>query len=382
MKILVVDDSRLDARALAVVLAAQKHQVAIADGAREAIARLQNEYFPVVITDWLMGGMDGHELTQRVRDLETPHYTYVIMLTSNDSPANVRRAFESGVDDFVTKPLRPEELLARLRVGERIVMLEGGLRKRVEELESALRRLDASAASRMAESAKAATQASGVGTPSGDPVALVRWPRIGPSIAEAMTKFLNAPFKLERGATAMEGAGFAMSIALSDPERQLEMLLVLAINQASAHKLAEGLFGPDGVEPEMIRDVFAEGANMSAGALKAALETQKVNTTVSLPQPREVDQLAHLMTEYSGSVSFTLTTAGASVSAYLAARRRHNIIVSASELREGMVLSADLRDEKGVLLIRAGTRLSATAASRLARFGPKLRVQLTDPNVH
>jgi hypothetical protein len=120
---------------------------------------------------------------------------------------------------------------------------------------------------------------------------------------------------------------------------------------------------------------------MSAGALKAALETQKVNTTVGLPQPREAAQLPHLMAEYSGSVSFTLSAPGAAMSVYMAARRRRNIFVRATELSEGMVLSADLRDDKGVLLIRAGTRLSATAASRLSRLGSKKMVELTDPSV-
>ncbi|MCU0680883.1 MAG: response regulator [Polyangiaceae bacterium] len=381
MKILVVDDSRLEARAVADLLIAQKHQVAVVDGGREALARYKNEHFPVVITDWLMSGVDGHELTQRLRDLDTPHYIYVIMLTSNDSAANMRRAYEAGVDDFMTKPLRPEEMLARLRVAERTVRLEEGLRKRVEDLESALRRLDASTASRLAEAASAARRPTGEGSPSDDPIALARWGRIGPCIVDAMSKFLNVPFKLERGGSGLRGEGFAMGIPLSDPERQLEMLLVLLVDQLSAVALAEELFGPGAAEPEMIRDVFAEAANMSAGALKAALETQKVNTTVGLPVPREVARLPHLMSEYSGSTSFTLSSPKASVSAYVAVRRRRNITVRATELSEGMVLSADLRDEKGVLLIRAGTRLSATAASRLARLGPKLMVQLTDPNV-
>ncbi len=381
MKILVVDDSRIEARALAELLIGQKHQVTIADSAREALACFQKEHFPIVITDWLMSGMDGHELTQRLRDLETPNYIYLVMITSNDSTSNTRRAFEAGVDDFVAKPLRPEELLSRLRVAERVVRLEEGLRKRVEELESALRRIDASTASRLAEAAKAANRPAGAALPSDDPALLVRWSRLGPSVAEAMSKFLNVPLKLERGGTSFEGPGFGISIPLSDPERQLEMLLVIAVDEASARKLAEELFGPDGAEPEMVRDLFAEGANMSAGAVKAALELQKVNTTVGLPQARDVAQLPHLLTEYSGSVSFTLAAPGASVSAYVAARRRRNIFVRATELSEGMVLSADLRDDKGVLLIRAGTRLSATAASRLARLGPKLMVQLTDPNI-
>jgi CheY-like chemotaxis protein len=380
MKILVVDEARLEARALADLLAAQKHQVTIADGAREALARFQKEHYPVVFTEWLTGGMDGHELTQRLRDLETPGYVYVVMVTGHDTVANVRRAFEAGVDGFIAKPLRPEELVSRLRVAERILQLEEGLRRRADDLESALRRIDAPTASRLAEAAKAASRPTGLGAPSDDPIALARWGRIGPSIAEALTKFLGVPFKLERGAAGVAGEGLAVSILLSDPERQLEMLLTLLVDAGSAKKLSEGLFGPGATEPDMLRDLLAESANMSAGALKAALETQKVNTTVGLPEACEVDRLPHLMAEYSGSVSFTLSGPAAALSAYVAVRRRCNIFVRATELSEGMVLSADLRDEKGVLLIRAGTRLSATAASRLSRLGPKVMVQLTNPH--
>ncbi|MBI3464359.1 MAG: diguanylate cyclase [Planctomycetes bacterium] len=124
MQVLVVDDDPAILRLLSKVLSSAGYQVQqAADGisALEAIGR-DCPYF--LITDWDMPGITGLELCRRVRQLDLPHYVHTLMLTARSCNADAIAGLEAGADDFVIKPVRPEELLARLRAGARIIDLE------------------------------------------------------------------------------------------------------------------------------------------------------------------------------------------------------------------------------------------------------------------
>jgi len=76
----------------------------------------------VIVSDWIMPGMDGLELCRRVRARVKTEYVYFILLTSREADLeNQRAAIEAGVDDFLVKPLDRQELWMRLRVAERIL---------------------------------------------------------------------------------------------------------------------------------------------------------------------------------------------------------------------------------------------------------------------
>jgi len=75
-----------------------------------------------VVCDWVMPRLDGLELCRRIRARMGAEYVYFILLTGNSaSDDNQRTAAEAGVDDFLTKPLDPQEMWMRLRVAERIL---------------------------------------------------------------------------------------------------------------------------------------------------------------------------------------------------------------------------------------------------------------------
>jgi len=78
----------------------------------------------VIITDWMMPEMTGVELCSRIRKAEGDQYTYIIMITSKDSPDDLETAMQYGVDDFIAKPFRKQELAARLRPAQRTVQLQ------------------------------------------------------------------------------------------------------------------------------------------------------------------------------------------------------------------------------------------------------------------
>ena len=78
----------------------------------------------------MMPGIDGLEICRRLRADAARPYCYVIMLTAQDSTADLVQALDAGADDFIAKPFRPEELRVRLRAGQRIVTLQQELHHR------------------------------------------------------------------------------------------------------------------------------------------------------------------------------------------------------------------------------------------------------------
>lgn len=123
MKVLVVDDDALSRFVLRHTLAAAGHEIAAAADGQEAWETLQRERFEVVICDWMMPNVDGLELTRRIRADGGLAYTYVILLSAVGGKGRYREGMDAGVDDFVTKPFDPEQLLARLVAAERVLRL-------------------------------------------------------------------------------------------------------------------------------------------------------------------------------------------------------------------------------------------------------------------
>jgi DNA-binding response OmpR family regulator len=84
----------------------------------------------LIVSDWLMPGLDGLGLCQKVRDRKKTPYTYFILLTSQETkPENYDRASEAGVDDLLTKPLDRPTIRMRLRVAERILRFTTEIRQ-------------------------------------------------------------------------------------------------------------------------------------------------------------------------------------------------------------------------------------------------------------
>lgn len=122
MKILTVDDDSVSRKILVQALHRLGHETAEAADGNEALLITEQEPVRVIVSDWLMPGMDGLELCHRIRERVNSEYVYFILLTGREAdPANQREAIEAGVDDFLTKPLDMQELWMRLHVSERIL---------------------------------------------------------------------------------------------------------------------------------------------------------------------------------------------------------------------------------------------------------------------
>ncbi len=102
----------------------------------EAMAAIEASPPDMLLTDWNMPQMDGVELIQRVRGLRLPNYVYILFLTVRSDENELVKGLDVGADEFLSKPVNREELLARVRAGERIVALERrlSLMARTDEL--------------------------------------------------------------------------------------------------------------------------------------------------------------------------------------------------------------------------------------------------------
>ena len=120
---------------LAMQLSRWGYDVAQAASGQQALALAQEGRFDIVLSDWVMPGMSGPELCRAFRTLPGDAYSYFVLISAKSGTAAVADGLESGADDFLTKPIHPAELQARLHAGERILQMQSELRQRNQDLE-------------------------------------------------------------------------------------------------------------------------------------------------------------------------------------------------------------------------------------------------------
>jgi len=141
ISILVVDDSRLQRRLLTVALNRWGYNVLEAESGGAALAICKTHHIDMVLSDWMMPGMNGLEFCRLFRSLKREHYGYFILLTSNNEKDEVAQGLDVGADDFLTKPVNSPELHARIRAGERVLGMEAELVEKNQSITDTLQEL-------------------------------------------------------------------------------------------------------------------------------------------------------------------------------------------------------------------------------------------------
>jgi DNA-binding response OmpR family regulator len=121
MTVLIVEDDPVSREILHGCLSRLLCTVLQANDGAEAWSIIQREPIRIVVSDWMMPHMDGLELCRHVRERTDGNYTYFILLTARQGAENYREAMAAGVDDFLAKPLDPQELMNRMLVAKRII---------------------------------------------------------------------------------------------------------------------------------------------------------------------------------------------------------------------------------------------------------------------
>lgn len=152
-KILIVDDNPRNVEVAAQLLSGHNYDVEFATNGEEALEWTKNEMFDLILMDVMMPGMDGFETSSRIKEMKEHEDVPIIFLTAKTDTGSLTKAFKSGGQDYISKPFRPDELMARvsahveLRRRRRELQelnehLEEKVRERTRELEEANRKLE------------------------------------------------------------------------------------------------------------------------------------------------------------------------------------------------------------------------------------------------
>ncbi|MBD2567528.1 PP2C family protein-serine/threonine phosphatase [Anabaena lutea] len=137
-KILVIDDDHSIQILLKRMLEKQGYQVITANNGQEGILQALACPPALIICDWIMPGLTGLEVCDRIKKDPQLSTTFFILLTSLDSVADRVKGLDTGADDFISKPIEQNELQARVRAGLRLHQLNRDLQTQKLLLETEL----------------------------------------------------------------------------------------------------------------------------------------------------------------------------------------------------------------------------------------------------
>lgn len=143
IRVLVVDDSRSMRVSLAGMLEDFAYRVELAEDGQDGVARLAEFAPDIILLDMNMPRLDGLGVIRHVRLEMEDQRTFIIMVTSDESPGLKLKAFTAGADDFLNKPFDRAELLARVAVAARQVRQGRRLRSALESIGSEIDQISA-----------------------------------------------------------------------------------------------------------------------------------------------------------------------------------------------------------------------------------------------
>jgi DNA-binding NarL/FixJ family response regulator len=302
----------------------------------------------------------------------------ILAVVSEDTAAARNAAYAAGADDVVMSTASAAEFQNHIRSAERIVRLERRLRERVLELESALRRH--TLATHLRSQSVAPASAGGSDGRGGLRFLLAHsWTDVDDILRNTCTQYLQCKYDQVAGAVAVPPGCPGARIGLTDVENQLSLEITFFVPMDSARMIAAMFTGDVNlVDDEVTKDVLLELANSGMGAVRAAFLKEEFRFAASTPKAVISGAAETALQRVEAKRILTFRHRTAVVHAVVAVRHQGLVKILGSGLREGMVIANDIKNDAGLLLVRAGTRLTETSAEKIARLIPNKQVELAE----
>lgn len=141
MKILIADDSIPDQALLSMLVKELGHDVIIVDNGAAAVLAVEEQHPDLILMDIMMPIEDGLSATARIRKLKLDNWLPIILISALDQPLNIIKGLDAGADDYLTRPIHPKIIQAKIRAMERIRDLQSGYHQAIELKEEHLSHL-------------------------------------------------------------------------------------------------------------------------------------------------------------------------------------------------------------------------------------------------
>jgi len=340
VRVILLNDRRAERDAMVRALPQDTYRVEAVGDETAALAAIAREAPQVVV--FSVPSKGGQDLARRLRGGENAAEAYLLAIVEA-TPVNkeLSNLITAGVHDFMRRPFADAEFIERVKAPERLLRWSRSVSKP--------NAFDFSAAL--------------------DVTTLRSWRTLGQLVAEDLGEMAGRPFTVSQGYPAQLNAEApCASIPMSLAGDQLELRLSIVADAAAAKWIRETLLADVSAPDSSVRDALRELANTAGGALKRAALTESITLTTGIPRD---DSCAR----FPGKCqcwSLKLDGDAGCLAVVGEVRTRSNERISAAQLTEGMVLAHDIRSEGGVLIVPAGSRLTATSANRLAAMlGPR-----------
>jgi hypothetical protein len=160
----------------------------------------------------------------------------------------------------------------------------------------------------------------------------------------------------------------AAAIQLISGAHGVQIRIGVGADNKSALLLASKLFGPDA--KDLVDDMFGEVANVIMGGMKTHFSAENLPFTGGLPVPLPPRELTLSTTPFAHRHLFAIDIGGARLTLHLGMQSKASSSVPVGDLREGMIIARDIVNDRGLLLLKGGTRLSATMINKLTDLLP------------
>lgn len=340
MHIVFADKSQRDRELGARFLSSVNFEVEMIPDGPRCRASLERTLPDVIILDEGLPGTTPLAMVQWIRSMPCKTRPYIILTTNSSILSKaLTSALFAGADDFIRKPFSCEELVFRVEAIKRIIDW----------------------APQFLDNAKKVHDWTGE-----TPLAtLSAWKDMHVGIAKDLSDMLGSNFSFLEAEHPLAKSLSAAQIPLVMIDDNAQVDLAVGMDARSLQNIAVNIFGDRDTPQEALEDMLRELANTLGGALKRAVEAESLNMTTGLPV--NIDPSSFGSAKPAAYRHFGLVSADASISVAIEVELRNTgqQQVKIGELREGMVLTRDLFNANGTLLVRSGARLTSSNISRI-----------------